>query len=238
MAAPNTAQQMGQVFQQQRAQAVGAVNAQAQQQSDAIKRRMSAIGQGSGSGAAMGLQRQLANDTANQRVNAIGQVNAAEAQANLAAAEAQAGREFQSNEARLGREFQAGESRLGREFAGGESALSRQQQESQFGRTLSEQGRMFDVEQGNKLKQLDMANQNLQLEREAQWFNQRMAELQSGNQIDLDISRGQFTSPEAYDRFLRRLQQLDRVRQHRAVNPQTIAPDSTVYASNIAFRGK
>lgn len=40
--------------------------------------------------------------------------------------------------------------------------------------------KLADVEQGNKVKQLDLAERNFGLEKDAQEFNQRMAEIESG----------------------------------------------------------
>ncbi len=51
-------------------------------------------------------------------------------------------------------------------------------QEAQQGRDQA--NRMFDVEQGNKLKQLDLADKNYQLEKEAQAFNTQMAAAEAG----------------------------------------------------------
>jgi hypothetical protein len=42
--------------------------------------------------------------------------------------------------------------------------------------------KLADVEQGNKVKQLDLAERNFGLEKDAQEFNQRMAEIESGRE--------------------------------------------------------
>lgn len=157
-------------------------------------------------------QHQEAQDAVARRMTAIGQAGSG------AAIDA-------GIKARTAVEQQAGEQI--NQLAGQEAGMAQQeamqgaqmaQQESQFGRTMAEQGRMFDVEQGNKLQQLDMAQRQMNLDKEAQWFNQQMAELQSGNRIELDISRGQFKSPDAYNAYLRRLQEMDLTRQHRINN--------------------
>ena len=123
---------------------------------------------------------------------------------------------------------------LGQEMQSQMQEAQMGQQESQFGRTLGEQGRMFDTEQGNKLRQLDMADQQMQLEKEAQWFNERMAEMQSGHQVDLDISRGQFQSPEAYEALLRRLVELGNAREAVRLGQKYIPPEQRAAAALAA----
>lgn len=131
-------------------------NMAGQQASDAIQRRMASIGQ-AGSGAAMGLELKSQRDIAEQgnaQRNALG---GQELQANI-----------QSQEAQLGRDLQ--ESQFGRNL---------EQQAGQFGKQMEASRGMFDVEQGNKLKQLDLAERQFGLDKDVTAFNQRMAEIEA-----------------------------------------------------------
>lgn len=184
--------QRAKLFQTQRDQAERQVNANAQQQNDVISRRMAAIGQGSGSGAAMGLQRQAANDAIQQKQQAFDTVNANETAANLQAAEAQAGRDFQSREAQLGRDFAAKESLAGRNFSADESRLGREFQGGLAAKDEAMKREFFGVEQGNTQKQIQLAREQFELDKDTTAFNRRMAEIESQKEDPGLLGQGGF----------------------------------------------
>lgn len=128
-------------FNQRRQEAQQNVNAQGQEAQDAIQRRFSSLG-AAGSGAQMGVMQKARDAAADQGRVATRDIDQGELQANMAAQEADLGR-----------------------------------QEAQKGRDL--QSQFFNTEQGNKLKQLDLAERNFQLEKEAQDFNRAMAEAEA-----------------------------------------------------------
>lgn len=133
-------------FNQRRQETLQNVNQQGQQAQDAIQRRFASLG-AQGSGAQFGVAQDARNATAEQGRQATRDIDQGEIQANMAAQEAQAGRDFQSSEAQKARDLQ---------------------------------NQMFGTEQQNKLKQLDLAERNFQLEKDAQEFNKQMAEIEAG----------------------------------------------------------
>jgi hypothetical protein len=126
-----------QFFQGRREEAQRGVNAQGQEQNDAIQRRFTAMG-------------------------------AANTGANIAAM--QKANEGQADAMRL----------ANRDVDQGELQSLMASQEAKEGRDYARS--MFDVDQGNKLKQLDLAERNFGLEKEAQEFNMRMAEIEAGRE--------------------------------------------------------
>lgn len=143
-----------------------------QMQEDAIQRRFSSLG-ASGSGAAIGAQikgRESVEATKNQAFNELGgqelQANIEDERFKETLNEAQRGRDFQESQRKASEMFQSGESKVGREFAAAQAALERGQRETFFG-----------AEQANKLKEFDLAERQFALEKDAQDFNKRMAEI-------------------------------------------------------------
>lgn len=63
-----------------------------------------------------------------------------------------------------------------------ESQLQRQFATEQADKDMVFKRGLFDIEQGNKLKELDLAQKQYELERDAQEFNKRMAEIEAGRE--------------------------------------------------------
>ncbi len=126
-----------------------------QEAGEAIQRRFTALGQG-GSGAAIaaGIKaRESVDQTANQAMN------------DLAGQDLQAQfQEAQLKDSEAGRLFGANEAQLGRDFASGQAAQD-----------MALKRDFFGTEQGNKLKELDLAERHYLLEKDAQEFNKQMA---------------------------------------------------------------
>lgn len=155
-----------------------------QDQSDAINRRFTSLGQ-AGSGAAIAAQikgRDQVTAQGNQAMNDLGgqQLQSAYQEANLA--EGQKNRDFQAQQADLGRTFESGQNQAGREFAAQQNLLGQQFQGTQAGLGRELQSSEFNTDQGNKLKQLDMSQQSLNLESDAQKFNEQMAQFEATRQ--------------------------------------------------------
>jgi hypothetical protein len=122
------------------------VQADTQQQQDALARRFASMG-ASNSGAAIKQQQMAAESGVRQREEGLEGIQSQESAERRRLAEIESGREFQSQEAVAGRQFQAGESRLGREFTAGESALGRQ-----FAAGESRLGREFTAGEAEKTR--------------------------------------------------------------------------------------
>ena len=138
-----------------------------QEQQDALTRRFTALGQ-AGSGAAMGAQLKGQAQLEGQRSQALGDLGGQEAQMAMASQEAQLGRDFAGAESALGRDFQGGEAQKARDFQGG-----------QFDREFGLKGQMFDFEKGSKLRELDMAQRQQDMDQMAQLYNQAVSTIQS-----------------------------------------------------------
>lgn len=135
----------------------GEVNQDAQNQlqegSDALNRRFTSLGM-SGSGAAIGADLKNRDAVAASKAKALSDVQ---------------GQELQANEGDIGREFQGAEAQKGRDFSGGLAAADSAQRQ-----------KFFDVEQGNKLTQIDLAKKQFDMDKDAYDFNKRMAEIAAG----------------------------------------------------------
>ena len=171
-------------FQSQRENVKRDINQNVQQGENALNRRFASLGL-SGSGAAISASLQNKQKAAELGQRAMNDISNQETQANLASAEAEKGRQFQAGEAEKGRQFAAGESRLGREFGAGEAEKGRQFQQGLANQDINLKREFFNTEQGNKLKQLDLAERSFQLEKDAQEFNKRLAEIQSAQNTDV-----------------------------------------------------
>lgn len=151
-------------FQQKKQEALGQVGAQNQEQQDALQRRFTAMG-AANTGAAIAAGQKQSEAAAAQKRQVEGDIRGQELQLK----EGDIGRQFQSEEALKGREFAGRESQLGREFSKGMS-----EQDMAFKKQI------YDTEQQNKLKQMDLAERQFALDKDAQAFNQRMAEIAAG----------------------------------------------------------
>lgn len=131
-----------------------------QEQQDALTRRFTAMGQ-AGSGAAIGAQMKGQADLEGQRSRALGDLSGQEAQMQMASQEAQAGRDFQGLEAQKQRDFT-------KDFQGG-----------QFDKEFGLKQNVFDLEKTSKLRELDLAQQQQDMDQMAQLYNQAVATVQS-----------------------------------------------------------
>ncbi len=149
------------MYQTRRDDANRSVNAAAQENQDMIQRRMSALGQ-SGGGAAMGLSMKAKEQGEDMRRRAMSDIGAQESADTLQSMEAQLGRDFASGESKLGRDFQRS---FGLEMADKDMAFKKG---------------MFDTEQGNKLKEMDLMERQFAMDKDTTEFNKRMAEIEAG----------------------------------------------------------
>lgn len=109
-------------------------NQQAQQQTEALNRRLASTGN-LNSGAAFKQEQNLQNDVAQQREQAMGALDVQEAQ------------ELQRrNEVKETRDFAAQEAKLGRDFTAQEAAIGRKLQSDQFGQQMGQQDKQFDFQ--------------------------------------------------------------------------------------------
>lgn len=112
---------------------------------------------------------QQADDTVKRRFAAIGQSGSgANIAAQLKAQEMGAAQRDAAMNQIGGLELQAGEADIGRQFAA-------QQADKDMGFKRS----LFDIEQGNKLKELNLAERQFALDSDTTGFNRRMAEIES-----------------------------------------------------------
>jgi hypothetical protein len=169
----NQINQMRQQFFRQKQADVGQqFKAAEQDQQDVLNRRFAALGQ-AGSGAQMGTMLKGQQQLQQQRQSAMGDIAGQELQANLASQEAELGRGFQSSEAEKGRGFQSTE-----------AEKARQAQESQFGREYGLKQNIFDLEKTSKLRELDMAQKQQDMDQMAQFYNQALSTIQSPYSAD------------------------------------------------------
>ncbi len=126
-----------------------------QQGEDALQRRFTAMGSANSGAHVAALQknRDAASEVARQ---GAADVNS---QA-LQFAESDSGRGFQSDEAKIQRDFQGG--LADKDFAFKE--------------------RLSGIEQGNKLKEIDLAERQFALDKDTTEFNKRMAEIEAGRE--------------------------------------------------------
>jgi hypothetical protein len=100
-------------------------------------------------------------DLEGQRSRALGDLSGQEAQMQMASQEAQSARDFQGLEAQKQRDFT-------KDFQGG-------QFEKEFGLKRD----VFDLEKSSKLRELDMAQNQQDMDRMAQLYNQALSTVQS-----------------------------------------------------------
>lgn len=155
MATPQDLNQMKQkFFQNRRSEATQQANAMKQEGEDAINRRFAALNaSGSGAAIAAGMKnREVAGDASRKL---MADVDNQELQANISEAEGQRNRDYQSAEAEKSRTFQGGLA----------------------DRDMGFKKDVFSSEQGNKLKEFDLAERQFALDKETTEFNKEMAKL-------------------------------------------------------------
>jgi hypothetical protein len=108
--------QRNQFFKQKQDEAIGNVNAQNQQQQDALQRRFTSMG-AANTGAAISAQQKQSEAAAAQTRQVQNDIAGQQAQAN----DVDIGRQFQSEEAQKGRDFSGREAQAGRDFSKGMS---------------------------------------------------------------------------------------------------------------------
>lgn len=132
------------------------VNADTQQQQDAMARRFAAQG-GLNSGAAIKQQQLVAESGAQNREQAMEGINQQESAERRRLAEVEAQKEFQSQEAAVGRQFQAQESQLGRQFQSKESLLGREHQRGMFDDDMKFKTKVQAWSESQAAKQMELA---------------------------------------------------------------------------------
>lgn len=165
------------LFEKQRQQALGDIQAQGQDAQDALNRRFASIG-GLASGASIKQQQILQDKIGQQRERALGGVADRESLAELEEARDAANKAFTSGEAEKQRGFLKGEAQVGRDFQGSEAAKVRALQSSQFDKTFGLNREQFEFEKPLKLRQLDMERERLDLEKDQAAYNKMLSELE------------------------------------------------------------
>lgn len=158
---------LGDVFEQQRKRVEQQSRADIQGQSEGLKRRFASLGQSS-SGAAIKAQQTAQKEAIGRRQQALEGINVAETR-ELGERERQdrlvgEQREFQSGEALKQREFAGGEALKGREFQAGQSDIDRAFRQN-----------VFAFEKESKLKTLDLAQEQFDLDKITTEFNKALA---------------------------------------------------------------
>lgn len=128
-------------YEQQRAKAQQAVKTQEDEQLQALRRRLAALG-GFDSGAGIKMEQKVKQQAGQQLAGQLQDISAQEAQYNLAQQEAEKQRQFQAEQ--LGKQLgsQKELQTLGQQFQAGESALGRAAAEKQLGTQLSAQEKL------------------------------------------------------------------------------------------------
>lgn len=150
-----------QMFKQKRAEAVQNANTAQQENSDALTRRFAAMGaQGSGASVAAQLKsKDMGEAQKNQAIQGLNDQEIASQQQDYAM-------KANQEEAQKSRDFSSAEAEKGRLFQGDLAA-----------RDLAQKNKIFDFESSTKLKELDLAQQQFELDKSTTEFNKRMAEL-------------------------------------------------------------
>jgi hypothetical protein len=195
-------------FDYQRQKAAQQVNAQVQQQKDALVRRAAQLG--GGVNGAMIKQQQVADQQGGERLDqANDAINTAERAENRRISEKQADQQFASDEAQRGRDFSAGQSDIqrkfltgervsGQDFTAGQGELARK-----FATTERTAGQSFQAGQNDAQRNLQrsIANDDYELKKKAM----SAQESQFGQTIDLQ--RQQFAHEVDVDEFNKTLAQ-------------------------------
>ncbi len=180
--------QRDQFFKQKGEQAQGQIQGQTQANVGALQRRFTSMGAGN-TGAALAAEQKAREEGIGQQRQAMSDISGQQ----LQAGEGDLGRAFQSEEARVAREAQLGEAEKGRGF---QRELS--QQDLEFKRKLA------DTEQGNKLKEMDMAYQQFLLDQDTTEFNKALSEFQAGGGFKYNPANKSYTSTALEDQTAKR----------------------------------
>lgn len=203
------AEQIGSLpqFELQRRRARQRATQLGQESVGAVQRRLAALGGLSG-GAGIKLQEKARTEAQRLGSEAIEGIDIQEAAAQQRLKEIQEAREFQAEQAKLGREFARGErlggqefaaqqAGIGREFAAEQAGIGRefaaQQSELQRGFVAQESALERAQRKDLALKQLDQAQQKLNLDRDIANFNKEIARWQQGQPTDMF---GQLLGPQ------------------------------------------
>ena len=162
------------VFQKRREQAVQQANVGGQKAQDVLTRRFAAMG-GVGSGAEIQSKlraKQEAEQGKQQALQGIGEQELQSQQQDLAM-------KMQQDESQKGREFAASEAEKGRQAAMAEAEKGRMFQEKMADKDMAQKREIFEFERTAKLREMDLAQQQFELDKATTEFNKRMAELSS-----------------------------------------------------------
>jgi hypothetical protein len=162
-------------------------NAQAQQQGNALKRKLASIGN-LNSGAAIKQQEKINTDVGQQQEAALSNIDTQQAQELQRRKEIEDARNFEAAQAQKGMDFSAQQAALGRDFTASESALARKLQSDQFGQQFGLQNKVFKEQQGQNKIQNAMAAREAQLNEYTNMFNQAQALAQNKPQAQQAIN--------------------------------------------------
>lgn len=168
-------EQRNKFFKQKTEQAQGQIRGQTNENVGALQRRFTSMGAG-GTGAAIAAEQKARASGLEQERQALGDI----AGQQLQMGEQDIGRQFQSEEAERGRGFQSQEALLARQAQLGEAEKARKFQQGMAERDIGARRELFDIENKNKIRELDLALQQFDLDKDTIAFNKRMAEIQAG----------------------------------------------------------
>lgn len=186
--------QRQQFFKQKGEQQQGQIQGETQGNVEALQRRFTSMGAANTGAsiaaeqkardAGLAQQRQATTDLAGQQLQAGEGDIARQAQTE----ESALGRAFAGQQAQLGQTFQGEQARLGREASLGEAGAARAFQEKMANQDIGFKRELAGTEQGNKIREMDLAQQQFQLDKDTTAFNQRMAEIEAGRTPSTGIS--------------------------------------------------
>lgn len=164
-----------------RSKAAGQVRVQTQEEQDAIKRRMSALG-GLNSGAYV-KQNTLAQERGAQRTQAANEsLDTAQLAEQERLDESQRAREFQSQERRAGQGFASLESYKQRAFTAGQTDVDRAIAAERFSKEFGMQEKSFGMQE----KSFELQQKTFELEKKIQEFNMEMAQSEANKTTIFD----------------------------------------------------
>lgn len=153
-----------QYFQQRRGDANQNAFRTQQEGEDALNRRFASLG-AQGTGASIAALQKNRDMAAEGRNKAIADIQ---------------GQELQAGEGDIARQAAADENRAARGFQGTEAEKQRQFQGGLAGQDLAFKQSSFNTEQSNKLKELELAQQQFNLDKETTEFNKNLAAAEAG----------------------------------------------------------
>ena len=168
--------QRQQYFKQRGEQAQGQIQGETEGNVGALQRRFTSMGAGN-TGAALAAEQTARDHGLAQQRQAMTDIGGQQ----LQAGEGDIGRAFQSEQTQQAQGFAAEQARLGRDAQLGEAEKGRGFQRELSDKDIAFKTKLADTEQGNKLRDMDLAYQQFQLDKDTTAFNQRMAELSGGS---------------------------------------------------------